>query len=212
MKIQKLARLAKKHETLQLIDERDDQLVARQLAVVGSGIYPLDGMPELDVEKVLRVLDVPADDWKNWSVSRKNHTQTSWQLCVDTSPEDREATLCGVRIGLPTKVLVPVYTQAGMVFVNADQLSAISDEKDVTWWSRETDAGMVLVAKRGYMMVAVIGPEPAMDEQTLDDLWNIANAGRRVSREAAERSRRKDGEQETMAIEGGDIAGYIGEN
>ena len=48
------------------------QIVRQHLSVWGRAIYPMDGLPVMDEETLLAVLDVPRERWKNC------HVLTAW--------------------------------------------------------------------------------------------------------------------------------------
>lgn len=190
----RLAALAREYQSVLIVDTYGDDCVDRQHMMVGAGVYPLDGWPEVDKESLLRILDVQADKWSDWSIQRTEKNDFIAQMVDEQMSTDREATLGRVPIGVHGEKLLAVFTQGGMVFVNWKYIRPIMDEKEVSYYSRETTNGTVIVAKRGWQVIATIGVEKQWaDEDTAEELWHIAQEARTLA------DRRKPGfEQQRM--------------
>lgn len=134
----------------------------------------------MDGDELLAVLDVPLEKRKEYSVFVRPMDIGLSLLTADNGQTDTEASVTEVELRLPWAKILSVYTQSGLLFINADYKRVIEKEKDVTWWSRTLPSGaVVLVAKKGYQAIASIMPETHwMTEELCDDLWHIAQAAR----------------------------------
>lgn len=180
MKITRLAALAKEHKSIVLINTEQDGQIIRQHVMVGMAVYPLDGFAQMDGDELLAVLDVPLEKRKEYSVHLRSMDIGLSLLTADNGQTDAEASVTETELRLPWAKILSVYTQSGLLFINADYKRVIEKEKDVTWWSRTLPSGaVVLVAKKGYQAIASIMPETNwMTEGLCDDLWHIAQAAR----------------------------------
>lgn len=149
MKITRLAALAKEHKSIVLINTEQDGQIIRQHVMVGMAVYPLDGFAQMDGDELLAVLDVPLEKRKEYSVFVRPIDIGLSLLTTDNGQTDAEASVIEAELRLPWAKILSVYTQSGLLFINADYKRVIEKEKDVTWWSRTLPSGaVVLVAKR----------------------------------------------------------------
>ncbi len=198
MKITRLAALAKEHKSMVIVNTIDHGQIIRQHLMIGLAVYPLDGFPLLDGAELLTMLDVPIEKHKEYSVLIREMWATMKQITADNETDDKEASVCETEINVPWMDVVPMYTQAGVMFIGNDYKRIIDNEKGVNWWSRKTLSGaVVLVAKKGYQTIATIMPDNRwMTDGVCDDLWHIAQAARSIY----DRNRESEtqGEQQTM--------------
>ena len=198
MKFSKLAALARREKMMVLASTWRDDLIIRQHLQVGSGIYPLDGMPVMDKDELLVALDVQPDKKHEYTVLEQELSGDAATMAEDNPSEkpDEYAELKLLRLdtGITTRVIVE--TPWGIRFVNADYVDVLKGEKGVEWFARDMGGGRVaLVGKRGYQTIASIGTSDAWIDETNCEL--LSQAVERMKAVVAE-SKKRDGEQQRI--------------
>ena len=62
MKIKALANYCKQTKSVVLLDQYDESgVLQRQYVQAGSAVFPLDGLPLLNEDTLIAILDIPAD-------------------------------------------------------------------------------------------------------------------------------------------------------
>lgn len=100
MTIKGLQKLVSQHPgNLTIINQMADGEITRQyISVWGQGVYPADGLPTLDEESILALLDVPTDKRKNWTVKSVRLDQYTWaDVLADNAPSDQLAAAISLR-------------------------------------------------------------------------------------------------------------------
>ncbi|MEA5151982.1 MAG: hypothetical protein VB039_05210 [Oscillospiraceae bacterium] len=183
MKIKAIAALAKKNKYIQMWDDEKTRV---QWISNGYAAYPLYGMPELDGESVLTVLDVP-------EMEREKYTVRMGPMpdgCVFDDTDETERALAptvGLTLGYGGQVLAPARTSLGLLFFDPEFLRPVQD-KPYELYERETDGGRIYLAiKSGLLLTAVIMPKAPNEEDILDRLETLERELRTtISRRAAE--------------------------
>lgn len=154
MKFSKIAALAKREKTAILMRDADGV----QWLGTGSAAYMLGGMPPLDTDTVLTVMGVPEDKKSTWfSVEKEDRGK----LLENDVPGEEEVTAdnAGISVIYGGKLLMPIYTMMGMVWIDMELL-APTDRKEEGYrrfFIREMENGIRAVAvKEGLVLTAVI--------------------------------------------------------
>lgn len=154
MKFSKIAALAKREKTAILMRDADGV----QWLGTGSAAYMLGGMPPLDTDMVLTVMGVPEDKKSTWfSVEKEDRGK----LLENDVPGEEEVTAdnAGISVIYGGKLLMPIYTMMGMVWIDMELL-APTDRKEEGYrrfFIREMENGIRAVAvKEGLVLTAVI--------------------------------------------------------
>ena len=124
MKFSKIAALAKREKTAILMRDADGV----QWLGTGSAAYMLGGMPPLDTDTVLTVMGVPEDKKSTWfSVEKEDRGK----LLENDVPGEEEVTAdnAGISVIYGGKLLMPIYTMMGMVWIDVELL-APTDRKE----------------------------------------------------------------------------------
>ena len=154
MKFSKIAALAKREKTAILMRDADGV----QWLGTGSAAYMLEGMPPLDTDTVLTVMGVPEDKKSTWFSVEK---EDKGKLLENDVPGEEEVTAdnAGISVIYGGKLLMPIYTMMGMVWIDAELL-APTDRKEEGYrrfFIREMENGIRAVAvKEGLVLTAVI--------------------------------------------------------
>lgn len=154
MRFSKIAALAKREKTAILMRDADGV----QWMGTGAALYMLEGMPPLDADTVLTVMGVPEDKKDAWlSVVRED---TNGMLEND-APGEEEVTAdnAGISVIYGGKLLTPIYTMMGMVWIDVELL-APTDRKEAGYrrfFIREMEnGGRAIAVKEGMILKAVI--------------------------------------------------------
>lgn len=154
MKFSKIAALAKREKTAILMRDADGV----QWLGTGSAAYMLEGMPPLDTDTVLTVMGVPEDKKSTWFSVEK---EDKGKLLENDVPGEEEVTAdnAGISVIYGGKLLMPIYTMMGMVWIDMELL-APTDRKEEGYrrfFIREMENGIRAVAvKEGLVLTAVI--------------------------------------------------------
>lgn len=154
MRFSKIASLAKREKTAILMRDADGV----QWLSTGAAVYMLEGMPPLDEDTVLTVMGIPEDKKDTWlSVIRED----KGGLLENDAPGEEEVTAdnAGISVIYGGKLLMPIYTMMGMVWIDVELL-APTDRKEEGYrrfFIREMENGIRAVAvKEGMILKAVI--------------------------------------------------------
>ena len=154
MKFSKIAALAKREKTAILMRDADGV----QWLGTGSAAYMLEGMPPLDTDTVLTVMGVPEDKKSTWFSVEK---EDKGKLLENDVPGEEEVTAdnAGISVIYGGKLLMPIYTMMGMVWIDVELL-APTDRKEAGYrrfFIRCMENGTRVVAvKEGLVLTAVI--------------------------------------------------------
>ena len=162
MTIKGLQKLASQHPgSLIIINElAGGEIVRQYISVWGQGVYPADGLPTLDEESILALLDVPTDKRKSWTVKSVPMEGMWARILEDNAEGDKEA------------MELPVLTPIGLT-------------REHSYWTRELisnektgEKSMLLIVKLGYQLAAAISLRErwAEEEKNLKALRQIHQA------------------------------------
>lgn len=192
MKLKALGALAKRSKWIYLIDHADKNgEITRQFILTRGAAYPLDGLPLLDENTVLTLLDVPTDERDFWTVTRMVDTSLREAL-EDNAPEDEAEERMGFTLCAGGLEVMPMESPGGMMALSMEALVPIRDtERQNQYYRRELEnGGAVTVVKCGMKSVATLWPCVGwVDEYTRDKLTKTAlYAGRWWEKKQAEES------------------------
>ena len=188
MKFSKIAALAKREKTAILMRDADGV----QWLGTGSAAYMLEGMPPMDTDTVLTVMGVPEDKKSTWFSVEK---EDKGKLLENDVPGEEEVTAdnAGISVIYGGKLLMPIYTMMGMVWIDAELL-APTDRKEAGYrrfFIRCMENGTRVVAvKEGLVLTAVI-MECRIESNDLADALDTL-AGRYRLQKAMEERKEND--------------------
>lgn len=196
MKTAALWKLCKEHEEA---DIWQDEAEGRQWRYVQGCVYPLDGMPWLDKEGLLTMMDVSAEDWLDWNIRIVPMNETMRRYVSDAG-EDTLARMAGVTIEMDSFALKPVYVgEEGteLVLIRENALKPLNDSKKVNeLYARKVGGQTYIVVKKGFELIGCLGRVVAPDEEKAGVLKDVAShmldEAKRIKAEEAKR----DGEQQ----------------
>lgn len=191
MKIKDVAALARDARGVTLVNEKNETgLTTRQWLVIGgTAVYPLDGLPVLDENTLMAVLDVPMKMRDSYRVFTTELTDAFRRLTADALPGDRDAQMSGIEIGWEgVRMRCAAADDGSTVLVNTRWIKPVDDAKvDTTFAIRTDDNGQkTLIVKKGMLNVLCVGSADVwIDDKAAEELVRMArHAGR-----AAEKNR-----------------------
>ena len=127
MKIKALANYCKQTKSVVLLDQYDESgVLQRQYVQAGSAVFPLDGLPLLNEDTLIAILDIPADERCDWVVQRTN-AQCDLSYVQDNEENDQLSELAGITFSANGYDLQPVYTPYGLVTIDSSTRRVIAD-------------------------------------------------------------------------------------
>ena len=181
MKIKQLCKCAKDDEnTLYLLDEYDEEgeITRQYVNLSGRAMFPLDGMPRLNEETLLYVMDIPKEQHVAWSVVRGTINAEMKDMIADARATDGEEKLGRVGIAMNGYELRIVVSEGGdrISFVEGELLKVVSDYKGLDIWQRYVGKHRVFVLMNGMKAVGCVTPTNAHWGQ--DEALELCMAGR----------------------------------
>jgi len=199
MKFNKIKSLCKKKKAVYLFDRETDGGYIEQWIGDGNAFYPIIALPEMDKDSICAMWDISDKDREDYvfdcGVSLLDGISLENQ-CEGERPayEGPFSIIAG------DKVLIPIKTSRGIVFIDLRYLSPLVDIKKANTlelYECVTPSGFVYIAvKGGVILNGVIMPDQSLIAETyvkymksLSALWESAWAEkqRRKAEEAAGR-------------------------
>lgn len=142
MTIKGLQKLVSQHPgSLIIINElADGEIVRQYISVWGQGVYPADGLPTLDEESILALLDVPTDKRKSWTVKSVPMEGMWARILEDNAEGDKEAMELPVRLIDETAELKFFETFLGerpLAAIYPEYLKPVGLTREHSYWTRE---------------------------------------------------------------------------
>ena len=199
----KTSALWKRCKEWQVVDILQDKDAERQWLHVHGCVYPLDGMPWLDREALLTMMDVPEDKWPDWVV-RVNPITEQMKEFVSDAGDDLPGRMQAMTIELRGDVMKPVYIgdTEEMVLIDAGALKPLNDTKKVNEvYIRRIRGNNLVVVKKGFELIGCIMRMSVTDKETAETLQDVASHIIGEKKEIEKRQREREGEQMKMEDE-----------
>ena len=171
MKIKKIAAIVNKERRIVV----SDGAYCQWLQFRGA-CYPLHGLPPMAKISFFKMFDIPADKWEKYYFNEL-------ELPQDISFEDvlREEQVLDrgkIHIAIRGRVLEPLVTSQGLVFIDVRYLAPFSDDDNYELYERTAADGSPYIAvKSGMELMGVILPHDVVDEEfikILEDLLELS--------------------------------------
>lgn len=198
MKINTLLSMAKKRKNCHIYyDSRQE----RQWMQLGGNLYPLDGLPYLDRETLLIMMDVPEEKRDDYWIDCGALPERLLPLVADNHSEDLPARKAYLTITPLGEELRPVYIgereDKTLVLTTESSYRPIADEIDeYLLFAREAMGETYILAKKGFELLAVIGRVVVNSGTELETLQDVERHIRTGMAAIKEEEARRDGEQQ----------------
>lgn len=140
----------------------------------GTAFYQVNDLPHLDKESILTIFDISEKQRGKWLV--KVGEIPEGIDFSDVAEGEQIIKQLDPAIVYNEKILLPLQTQNGILFINSKYLSPLSDVMDaLNLFERETKARQVyIVAKVGLMLKAIIFPIEVATTKFVEKLEELA--------------------------------------
>jgi hypothetical protein len=198
MKIKSIARICAQDKRIFIYDKRQsDGEIDMQWIGDGSAMYPAFDLPLLEEESIFAIFDIPEKNRDKYLFQHKNvperlsfEDQVLCENILDTGK---------LEIAVAGRILKPLQTQRGLAFIDAKYLSPLSDSLDtLELYEQLTPDGQVyIVAKAGFMVMAVIMPYDIINENFVKQMEELTRQCRFALSNKALKEQPEDEEQQT---------------
>ena len=194
MKIKAVESILKGEKTILLFGCR----AGEQWLGASDALYPMYGMPLLSEELLYTIFDI--DEKKQDKFYFEDRAELPWGIAPSDFDRAEAAlergSICIVARG---RVLEPIKTSQGTVFINRKYLAPFADaENGVGLYERKTDEGRIYIAvKEGFCLVGILFPVDLIDEGFCDHLAELA----RLTRVAFDHKRALLKDEEQISFE-----------
>lgn len=158
MRVKKIAAECKARKLAVLWDVVDCDGAVRQWISTGAAVYPVDGLPYLQVDNLPALLSLTEKDREKMRIEA-GEKPASFDL-RDVSAGEAAAVDFSLTVQSGDYVLMPVQARGRTYLIDgATLMPIISEYKLATLYLRETEAGLkYFVAKNGLMVVGLVLP------------------------------------------------------
>ena len=196
MKLSALYKLCKRTKYVTIINGVNGR---QWINVDGGSTYPLDGMPYIDEETLLTMMDVAEDDRAKWHINIHAHDEYMRMFTEDNLEGDIEAKAAEVTIGHMDEVYRPIYSRHGMLMVNVDAFAPVADTaRTHELFVRMIRNQPVLLVKNGFQLVATICRVKFSPDPVAQELQDIANHIVMDAARTKDEENEHDGDQATL--------------
>ena len=176
MKIKKIAQICAGQKTIYVHNQECKGDLVRQWVGDGSAMYPLDGLPYMDDEALLALMDVPIDKRDKWTV--RDVGLGSLVSLDDIDPDEVDILPYDLTVNTG-RTLMPFDGGArGTLWIQQRYLAPTDDIDIVRYYARPTTGGgRVIAVKSGLVLMGIILPvSMRVDKNGLGrQLMDIAN-------------------------------------
>ena len=164
MRLSKIKNLCKDEKTIYLTDKHESTGEILQFAGDGKSLYPLRGLPYMDEETLLAVMDIPENDRKKWNVQHVKDFP-EW---VSTDDVGNDIILRRLLTGITYNVDYAVFELGNtrLIIFDADYLRPLEGDFSIVWRfkdgveqqipnSKIGDVNGYVVAKKGMFFEAL---------------------------------------------------------
>jgi hypothetical protein len=176
MKLKALATICKQNSRFCLIDRIDPKTgeAIEQWLGNGNAAFPLYGMPTLTEDNIPVIFDITEKQLEKIHI-----TQTAASDGINFTDTDKKEILLErekTTMGYAGRVVRPLLTSTGLVFIDDDYLSPLADVADELelYERHDTSGGIYITAKVGLMIAGVILPLNIIDEKLVDYMETLA--------------------------------------
>lgn len=173
MKIKAVESICKANKTILLGQAGGVQWISD-----GGGCHPLHGLPILDEGNVFTIFDVPEDKRAKFFFDTSGSFLATPDISDNASGE-QQLEQGAIAIYAGGRVLIPLKTASGLVFINNKYLAPFNDsENGVLLFERTDKSGRTYIAvKDGFLLAGIIYPVNVITKELvheLDELHKLA--------------------------------------
>lgn len=168
MKFKKIEQILKQRNIIYVIKEKDRQWIGN-----GEAFYQVNGLPDLTMQTVMTIMDVPENSRGSWIYEEVEKTDSySLQDVVNN-----ESLVDRYQIGVVHhREYVALRTSIGLQYIANQYLAPLQDEKNGNELYERVghNGNMYIAVKSGLLLRAIIMPNNKILENTIELLQNMA--------------------------------------
>ncbi|GHV28049.1 hypothetical protein FACS18948_6470 [Clostridia bacterium] len=174
MKFKNIAALCKKTKYAMLHNYFVDQ-GGGQWIEDGTAWMRISGLPRLDQNSVLNLLDVQGKQLDAWFISECSVKPDVFDVSSNADSE-QSVEAFNLSVVFNGESWKPLHTSAGVQFIRNRYIAALlSEYESLDLYERTTqDGALYIVAKSGFFVELVITPRATFDEEQLEELCAAA--------------------------------------
>lgn len=174
MKIKTIAAICRKNKAFCLYDSitRDGE-VGTQWLGDGRAIYPLQGLPRLEEDSIYTMFDIT--EKQQDKITFRYETLPEGINFADTDQCENCLDDQKLEVVLDGRILKPLHTQQGVVFIDTAYLAPFADVVDMLeLYERVTPSGQIhIAAKLGMFLAGIILPYDIIRKEFVDQLGGL---------------------------------------
>lgn len=160
MKIKEIGNLCKKSKCIMLFQKGKDQWISD-----GGAVYPLWGLPQMDRDNIFAMFDIGDDKADSFYFAESIIPERiSFE---DSYPNEKQVEQCDISICVKGKILKPIITSFGVVYINQNHFKPFSDVEDWECSLNERitpDKHISIAVKKGLLLIGIIEPVEITEE------------------------------------------------
>lgn len=214
MKIKSIAAICKKSECLFLYDKHCSNDYVSQYVGDGMAVYPIVNIPYMETDNVCTIFEFTEKQLEKFVI---RHTGIPEGICIeDTDRTEKILSNENISIAYAGRVLKPLQTSKGLVFIDSKYLSPLADVQNIMeLYERTTPGGQTYIAaKAGFILYAIIMPYNALNDTFVLQVEKLARLCR-TAFDKAEAARiataEREPQQQSMMFDGKQIDPDTGE-
>lgn len=171
MKLSSIQQICKGAKRIELFS---DPSVSVQYISDGGAFYPLYNLPEMEEENVFTLFDIPEKKQDKIRFEHKRSLPEAFDFS-DTTGEEIALEFGTISICKRGRILSPLKTSLGIVYINERYLKPFSDaENGVQLFERHTPGGEIYIAvKEGFLLTGIILPYDIVTPEFVEELKTI---------------------------------------
>ena len=145
----------------------------------GSACYPITGLPMLTEDSICKLYDI--NDTQRNKCCFEFFVGTPPILVSDSDPNESDAEMWDITIAIKGKTVMPISTEAGILFIDKKYLSPLTDmqNENMRLTIRESVSGKRYVCvKFGLIAYAFIAPVDVINDEFVNKIEKLYSQSR----------------------------------
>lgn len=174
MRHKKIIQLCKTSKRIALYGDGRDKT---QWIGNGVAVYPLFDLPAYSCDSLCRSYDITEKQAE--SITMDNPVALPESICFeDVDRAEMPVEQKAIDIIIDGKVLRPLQTQTGVVFIEARYLEPFADLQDIALFERGVPGATYFAVKLGMILIGIITPHFHINDNFLTEIGNLASGCR----------------------------------
>ncbi len=167
MKLKQIESILKNSKTIIVCEDAECQWFNNEIAY-----YPVFGLPKMSQENIFTMFDIPEDKKDKYYFAEQRLPQNINFADIDGT--EHALKRGNILLSVSGRVLEPLITSQGIVYINAKYLKPFDDIETVVLYERTTTEGEIYIAvKQGMLCSGIIKPQPIISERFVSQLKSL---------------------------------------